>query len=337
MVVSKFPLSQPATCQTLRILWTNCKNYNGPIVAFKSKLTPAYCDAQILLIDQADALPDEATRASIHAQIHEELVDAGKGCTSKWQGLKIYVNGAYETREQRETQYNGAGWQHYELAANETWSSVEALMNAGNTYITNNLETLKGEDEDNMPDSFPDAFQAAFELFQSKWAAFTLSQQQGSLGAADKITKINKCYDEAILMNEVGQQVNAGNEEMQKLFSFEAVGALVERGGAASFEPTVMLNGVVKAGAEVHILNTDKRLVTGPDGKALFTQMREGDIQAEVICDGCADQTVSATITAGTRKRVTITLQPLFTGAMNVGSDPVSTPQPEMSSQPPNG
>src|ERR1700704_1417264 len=114
MVVSKIPLSQPASCQILRILWNNCKNNNVPVQGFKSLLTPEFCDGQILLVDQAAALPDDAARTMLHAQIHEALVAATKGCTTKWQALKIYINGVYKTKEERETQYNGASWADYE-------------------------------------------------------------------------------------------------------------------------------------------------------------------------------------------------------------------------------
>jgi hypothetical protein len=186
-----------------------------------------------------------------------------------------------------------------------------------------------------MPESFPEEVAQAFDLFKSKWTAFTLSQEQASVAGADKVNRINECYDTAILMGEVGQHVYAGNEGLKKQFSFEAVGTLVEPGGPASFEVTVMVDGAIKPGAEINILNTDKSMVTDAEGKALFLQMSEGEIQCEVICDGCADKTVAATITAGTRKRITVTLQPLFTGEFIVGSESAAgSPQAAGSEQP---
>ena len=324
----KYNLSQPATCQTLRLMWDACIANNGPIVAFKPLYTITYCEEQKVKVNEAAALPDEAARTLIHAQLHDELVVAGKGCTSKWQAAKIYINGAFKTKEERETQYRGAGWEHYETAANEHWPSVESLMNAGITYINNHLDILKGEDDDNMPASFPDEFTAAFTLFSEKWTAFGAAEQQATVGGDEKVAQINDCYDTAILMGEVGQYVFAENEAIKKQFVFETVGALVDHGSPASLEVTVMVDGAPKAGAEVHIVNTDKYGVTNEEGKALLTQVSHGNIECEVVCDGFNEKTVAATITAGTRKRITVTLEPLFTGDLTVGSEtPASQPE----------
>ena len=182
--------------------------------------------------------------------------------------------------------------------------------------------------DDNMPNTFPPAFLQSWKTFKGLWQDFTDAQTASGTGAVTKVDAINTCYQKAIDMGAIGQLVFKDNDELKKQFSFEAMGALVEPAGPASLEVTVKVNGIAKPGAEVSIEGTDKELVTDAEGKVLFTQMSEGALQCHIECDGFTAQTVSETLSAGVRKRITVTLQPLFEGALNVGSQPVENPQP---------
>ena len=323
MVVAKYPIKQSETCETMRILWRNCKNNIGPMSELKSRYTEAYCDERIAEIDAADALPDEAARAEVHEMLRKNLVTLGGGCTGFWKRLKSYINDIFKGEEERRIQYNAAGWGNYEAAAAHTWQAVHDLMQSGSNYIAANDTILKGENNDNMPAGFPQQFNAAWAAFKVKRKNFEDAENNDKEGAAAKVTAINNCYDLTTDMDADGQTVFAKDDVKKKLFSFEAQSKLVAESSPASFEVLVLVNGVPKPGVEISIENTDKELVTGSDGKALFTQMHKGPLTTLVECDGFVSKQVAETLEAGVRKRITVTLEPLFDGALKVGPETV--------------
>ncbi|HKR05017.1 MAG TPA: hypothetical protein VJY62_10305 [Bacteroidia bacterium] len=98
--------------------------------------------------------------------------------------------------------------------------------------------------------------------------------------------------------------------------------------GAASLEVEVKLNGALKQGAEVSIEGTDRRGTTDVNGETLLTQLSQGPAVCKIVCDGCADKFVNVTLSAGTVSRIKVTLEPLFTGEMTVGSESAPSEQP---------
>ncbi|MEO5570885.1 MAG: carboxypeptidase-like regulatory domain-containing protein [Bacteroidia bacterium] len=124
-----------------------------------------------------------------------------------------------------------------------------------------------------------------------------------------------------ISMGVDGHHLFMANDEMRKQFSFEAVSAVVEPPRAATFIADVTLNGVKKQGAEVSIVRTSKTGVTDANGKCTLTQLQDGQVVCKIVCDGCPDQRVNVTLSAGTTSRISVALVPLFTGEMMVGSE----------------
>lgn len=320
MVVTKYPIGQTESCETMRILWRNCKNNIVPMRALKSAYTPELCVQRIAAIDMADALPDDAARSMVHEAIRLEVVDLGWECTRFWKRLKSYINGIYSGEEARTIQYYGAGWAHFAGATAPNWQDVNDLMQSGINYITANEAALKGADGKNMPDAFPASFQLIWDSFKSKRQEFTDTLNETQVATSTKVNSINSCYIDAINMGSDGQTVFESDEEMRRLFSFEAMSAVVSPPGPASFEVTVEVNGIAKPGAEVSIEGTDKSGVTDAEGKVLFLQMHDGTMMCKIICDGYAQQLVTETLAAGVRKRITVTLQPLFDGILKVGN-----------------
>ncbi|MEP7169138.1 MAG: hypothetical protein ABI855_07170 [Bacteroidota bacterium] len=321
MVVSLFPIGQAASCETMRVIWRNCKSNIGPMRDLKSVYTIELCTQRIAEIDLADALPDDAARAMVHKAIRLEVLEQIKNCTKSWKRLKLYINGVFVGEEARTVQYIGAGWNHYEGAAAQNLQDVNDLMQSGINYITANETALRGAEDKNMPESFPETFQLAWDLYKEKRQKFIDALNDSKVATAFKVTCINDCYIAAINMGTDGQEVFENDEEMRRLFSFEAMSAVVSPPGPASFEITVEVDGVAKRGAEVFIEGTDKSGVTDAEGKVLFLQMQDGNMTCKIICDGYAQQLVTETLEAGVRKRVTATLQPLFEGALKVGSE----------------
>lgn len=80
-----------------------------------------------------------------------------------------------------------------------------------------------------------------------------------------------------------------------------------------------------QAGAEISIQGSYKTGISDAEGKTPFTQMPAGPGTAKITADGFPDMEIDFTLTAGTTTRITVDMQPLFTGEMTVGSEGVAS------------
>lgn len=319
MTTKNFPTSQTTLYIILRLMWQNCLTNISTFGAFKAKYKPAFVAARLAEIDEAEALPNEEMRALPHKEKRSALLKAGKTGCSQWQSLKLYIDDAFENPE---TYYNAAGYLNYEAASNNNWPSLNELLKMGSQFIADNLAALQANE--NMPDTFQDSFDDTKDQVKKLTDEFTKAKSDEHLATDEKNKKNNSVYSQAISMGADGQHLFEDDEEMRKLFSFEAMREIVSPPGASEVTVTVYAetDGVktTMKGADVSIEGTDKSGVTDDDGKVTLSKLPDGDVKIKITADGFNEDTISTELT-GTHKHFEAVLNPLFTGEMVVGAE----------------
>jgi hypothetical protein len=318
MSTKNYPTSQAALYIILRLMWQSCLTNILTFAGFKAKYKATFIAARLAEIDAAEALPSEEQRSFVHKQKRDDLSAAGKEGRRNWQSLKLYINSGFENPE---NYYESAGMKSYEEASNENWPALNELLRMGSEFIAANLAALKANE--NMPDTFQAAFDSKKDEVKTLADGFYAAEENARIATDLKTVNNNQCYTNAIAMGADGQHLFQDNDEMRKLFSFDAVKELVSPSGASEVTVTVYVetNGVkvAKKGAEVSIVGTDKSGITDDDGKVTLTQLPDGAAKIKVTADGFNDNIIDTEFT-GTMKRIEATLTPLFQGEMTVGS-----------------
>jgi hypothetical protein len=317
LLEKNYPTSQSVNSIVLRLLWESCRENLPEFAAFKAKYTDQFIDDRIAELDAADALPSEEARALAHIRLRNDIIELGKGGRKSWQSLKLYIK---EYAVDLDAELNAAGWAEYEPASNENFSSLKSLLLKGSQYIAANATALSGDGQ-NMPAGFPASYNLKMTAVNNKVQEFYASIEASRVATAIKVDAYAKCYLAGVSMGTDGQHLFMDNEEMRKQFSYEAVTNVVEPPGASNLLVDVTAGGVKLQGAEVSIIGTSKSGVTNADGATLLTQLHDGPVRCRIVCDGYPEKIVDITLTAGSTSRLHVTLEPLFAGAMNVGSE----------------
>lgn len=321
---SNYPTSQALLYIVLRLMWQDCLTRIAQFATLKPKYTTTYVEGKLAAIDAAEELPDEEAIALTHSTLRKDLITLGKDGCYKWQALKLYIEDAFEG-DYIKINLDAAGWQLYDKASNKDWPALNSMMKKGSEYIAAHLAELTAND--NMPTTFEEEFNDEKDAIKLKTEAFGHAETTAPIATAAKITSNNNCYDDGISMGADGQHLYQADEEVAKLFSFNAVSERMKPNGAPTLILTIESDtDQPLANADGSIIGTDKTGVSDGEGRIPFTQMTSGTGRAKIVADGYQEQFVDYTLTAGTTTRITVTMVPLFTGEMTVGSEPVTTP-----------
>lgn len=317
MKTSIYRVSQSALYQVCTLIILNCKSRVSSFTAFSAIYTTAFLDAIIAAIAAAEALPSDAERALAHEMKRSELKNQAKVCRNMWQRLKRYIYKAFP-EEERNMNYNAAGWENYAEASNDNWDKVKALMTAGSNYINAHSSELTA-----MPAGFKDEFNEMMAAFGALMTEFHQAQISAGLGTDTKITANNAIYKQVIDICEDGQIIFADDESVKELFSFEHISRLVTPAGSSSVIVTVnnatnnepMPNSTVTIRGEVY--------TTDENGRVAKHQLSAGPAPVSVDADGFSPFTETVELITGSAKHIHVQLQPLVTGELSPG--PVST------------
>ncbi|MEO5572818.1 MAG: carboxypeptidase-like regulatory domain-containing protein [Bacteroidia bacterium] len=332
MKKTSYACSQPSLYQICLLIALNCKSKIADFVLFSSQYSLTMVEAVIAAIAQAEELPGEEARALEHERLRQELIPINKQSLKLWQYLKRYISKLYpDNPEMQRAAWNAAGWNHYDN--NNAWVETKALMNMGSQYIlTHKTELLANN---NMPATFEALFNEQALLFTTTYTAFGLAEEAAVVGTDAKIDANNGIYNQVITICLDGQAIFEGNDTLKGQFSFEKVSQLVSPQGASAvkFHVANSENGLPMTGVEIQLAGSDKKVTTNESGDAEMTQLAAGTPEFILKADGFSEKRVSMVLT-GTTKREDVSMEPLFTGEMNVGSDAASPQQAVGSLQP---
>ncbi|MEP7170763.1 MAG: hypothetical protein ABI855_15450 [Bacteroidota bacterium] len=316
MTEKKYSTSQIVTAMILDQMWRSCRSNRLKFAQFKAKYSEEFIDARLLELSATMALKSEAARALGHVRLRNEIVVLAKDGRHNWQSLKLYISNNFGNAED---ECAAAGQAEYEKAGDDNFSALKSLLQQGSQYIADNRTALLANE--NMPAGFEADYNLNMDLIVRKLSDFYDEREASRVASADKVEKLNLCYTAGISMGADGQHIFSSEEEMSKQFSFEAVMNLISPPGAASLLADVTFNGMMKQGAELSIVGTDKTGTTDVNGEALLTQLSSGAAVCKIVCDGCQDQFINITLSPGTTSRIHVVMEPLFEGEMTVGSE----------------
>ncbi len=326
-----YPVSQPVLYLVSQIIIDNLRANMGAFEGFSSSYSPAVADELEEKLITARALPNETMRSWEHETIRLEMVEMLPATLKRWKQLKRYIAKAYADDESFiESNWNAAGWEHYEAAGDKNWPSVNSLMQTGNQYIAANSAKLLANN--NMPAGFPALFSATAAAFETKTIAFGHAKQHSRSGTDVKVSKNGDLYADIIKVCLDGQFIFEG-EFKEKEFSFSYVSELVQPAGAAEAYIQV-LNAATKMplkNVDVLIMGLDKSTVTNKYGESEFTNLQAKKWKLKFMADGMADLFVEHAFEAGVRARIKVQMQPL-TVEMPEGAaveNPIMISEPE--------
>jgi len=128
-----------------------------------------------------------------------------------------------------------AGSTHYEEAANENWDEMSALMESGNTFITNNTAALT---TGGMPLTFAAEFTSKKDRFDNQFELFKDTEQDSSEQRDAKVTANNAADKILTELFADGQKYFRLEPATRERFTFVKVLELVSGAGSK----TVTLN-----------------------------------------------------------------------------------------------
>jgi hypothetical protein len=324
MIKSTYPGSQPTLYQVCMLIALNCKSKIADFALFSAAYTLVLVDAIIAAIDQAEQLPGEEARAAEHELIRQGLIPINKESLRLWQYLKRYIAKLYpDSPDSQKTAWAAAGWNHYDN--NNAFVETKALMNMGSQYIAQHKSDLLSND--NMPATFETQFNDQAALFNTTYTKFVLAEEAAVEGTDAKIEGNNGIYKQIIGVCLDGQAIFEGNDTLKGQFSFEKVSQLVSPQGASAVKFHVIntATGLPMAGVAISLNGSDKMVTTNDEGDAEMTQLSSGDATFTLTADGFTEKMITVTLT-GTKKSADVSMEPMFAGEMNVGSDVPSTP-----------
>ncbi len=277
---SIYPTAQSVLYDTCRIIMQNCKNQLAAFTAFSALYTLVFVDAVIAAIGHSENMPSEAARALEHKTKRKELEALAKECRTFWQGLKRYITKAF-TEEYWEMNWTAAGWADYELASNDNWDKVKAMMLAGSQYIAAHAAELTA-----MPTGYEADFNAKMTEFNTKYGEFTQAELDARTGTDAKITANNKLYNRVTQVCLDGQHIFANDENLREQFSFEKMSELVHAIGPAGLKGTVTKNGQPQPGLIVELENGNLSVITDAEGEFDFGNQLASGTDTIVVKQG---------------------------------------------------
>jgi hypothetical protein len=286
--------------------WNSCSNYQSNFAAFKALYTPVFITDAIARVQDARALPDSRQVITARAAARIKLIEAAADVKVNWQMLKAYITQAY-SKEMAPAMLEGAGASLYKKASGDHWSSIRSLIDAANSFITQNLAALT--ENENMPETFPAVFQSAGENFVDLSVTFFRIDNAKKMIVTQKIEANNAIYESLISMLKDGQQIFKDDIAIKNLFVFEQQLATRKGTGSAS------LSGHIKneiqlpvVGALITSNELGYQAFTNSKGHFSIKRMVAGDYNITVSFPGYTPAEQAISLTAGVASKLNLTL-----------------------------
>ena len=294
-----------------RLGWDSCSEHLTDFTAFKAKYTADYITAKLAEIDTAANLPDDQARNAKAESERITLTQIADTCLANWQKLKRYIADAFPA-EQQKPNLEAAGYQYYDKAGNYNWDSLQGLLTAGQTYITNNLAVLQANQ--NMPATFVSNFSSEKTAFDTLHQQFLQSEELSQQGTEAKIIANNTVYSNLMSMFLDGQEIYKTNEVIKKQFVFEQVLNLVSGTGTAGIKGYITIFGTNTPiqGAKIGIDKINKTTLSDQDGKYQILQVAADTYTIKIAAEEYTQELFeNVVIKTGTVSMLSAALKPI--------------------------
>jgi hypothetical protein len=326
--MKKYSFSMSVLYQTIRIVLLNLTNNLAAFAAFKSKYTPEFVAALEAELAAAENMKGEQARSLEHESLRTEMIPLADLCREKWQYLKRYIADAFGPTLEV-ANWDAAGWQYYDAAADNNWDKLREMCNMASVYIHDNSAKLLADGF--MPATFEADFNDASNNFNEKYDAFILAEENAAQGTADKITANNNIYDKTVSVCLDGQTLFMNDEVKKKLFSMEAVSELVKPTGTATMvtELTNSETGAPIPGYSLTNTGTERTVTANADGRAEMGQQAGGTNRYKIVADGYEETILTVDVKTGVKTIEKISLTPLISEASRAAIESTPTPSAE--------
>lgn len=326
-ITKNYSFAMSVLYQTLRIVLLNATNNLAALAAFKSKYTTAYINTLKDELKEAEELKSDQARKAEHEALRVTLVAAGDVCTGQFQDLKRYIADAFPGTAP--IMWDAAGWNYYRESTNDNFDKCREMTNMMAVFIAENEAKLLADGY--MPAAFIDTFEANRALFNKTYDDFLLAIENAHEGAVSKISANNAIKDKVADLCADAVVCFRTNDVKKKLFSMEAVAALIQPAGSSTLvvELKNEETSAVVSGYSLTNVSTE-RTVTGDDeGRAEMGQQAAGSTTYRIEANGFPEHLFTVNLETGTKLIKKISLMPLV---VETATEAVMTPTPDRES-----
>lgn len=224
--------------------WASYLEHLARFSAKKSTYTAQKAADALAALRAAEAMPDEASRESVHVLLRIQLVELASVCLIAWGDLDSYIMDGFPENEQ-ESRRSAAGHGYYDRALNEDWESVKGLMKSGAEFIATEDAALQ---TGGMIATFPGDFAAARTAFLDKYLEFTQAEELTKTLTDAKIVANNAAYRELTRMFKDGQKYFRFEAAIREQFVFDRVWEMIDGGSSGGGTPPLPPNSSRIAG-----------------------------------------------------------------------------------------
>jgi len=250
--------------------WASYLEHLARFSAKKSTYTAQKAADALTALRAAEAMPDEASRESVHVLLRIQLVDLASVCLIAWGDLDSYIMDGFPENEQ-ESRRNDAGHGYYARALGEDWEGVKGLMTSGAEFIAAQDAALTAG---GMLPTFPGEFAAARTAFLDKYLEFTQAEELSKTLTDAKIEANNAVYRELMRMFKDGQKYFRFEAAIRERFVFERVWEMIDGGGGNSGlspQPMNLTGTVTHAVTAASLFNVEVTIIRTGGNITVFT------------------------------------------------------------------
>ncbi len=286
--------------------WNSCSNYQSNFAAFKALYTPEFIAAAIQAVKDAQAMTDSRQLIAVRRAARVALAESANDVLVNWQMLKAYILQAY-SKDVAPAMLEGAGAPLYKKAAGNNWSAARSLIDAANSFISENLDALTAND--NMPAGFPVTFNEAGVNFINLSVTFFEIDNAKKMIVNQKIEANNAIYETAISILKDGQTIFKDDVAVKKLFIFDQQLATRKGAGSASFSGYIKNDSKMPVvGASIVSSQLGYDAVTNSKGRFSIKRMAAGDYTFTISFPGYAPIVQQVSLTTGVATKLDFTL-----------------------------
>ena len=300
-----FSCSQEVLYLVCTAAWNLCSNFLNQFTAFRAIYTATYVADNLQAVKDAQDLTPSLQSIGDRTLVRTACVNALTNVQANWQRLKTYIDNAFDADQVR-AQVKIAGGSFYAKVSSKNWSAAHSLIDAANTFITNNLDALTANG--NMPADFQTTFQTDGDTFIAASAAYASVTIAAKQFTGEKNAANAAIYQALVNMLTDGKKIFADNKVAEKQFIFSRL-VKIYKGGSASLIGTVTnANNVGIEGAVITSSNGQYIATTNKKGYYRITRIAEGTYNFTISCPGYTPVDVTVIFSAGVKSKADATL-----------------------------
>ncbi len=287
--------------------WNLCQQYLKDFAGLKSLYTKKFIADAVQAVQAAKDLPNVHQSVAARKAARIDLGNATTQVRDNWQLLKVYITKAY-TKDMLQTKLNLAGASYYAKTTVNNWSSVRSLIDAANSFISDNMEVLMANQ--NMPADFQATFQSDGDTCTQLSTIFFSLNLAKKMATDAKTAANNAIYQSLMEMLKDGQQIFKADAAVKQLFVFRNLVASHKGEGTASLSGR-MYNASKQPVEGAVIVSKDQKYTatTNEKGHYRIARIASGTYTFSITCPGYNPLEQTITFTAGIASRASFDLQ----------------------------